>query len=496
MKTLFAACIPRRPASSVERSRLESASSKMPGEPFSRFVGGRRACSRIAALPVLFALTALVGCGGKQRGGAASESSANVQDHRAPLPTYKNLVLVVADALASRHLPSYGYSRDTAPFVTRLAREGIQLQGYSASSWTRSSIATLLTGVYPQRHRAVDRNDALPADVPFLPKLLAERGVQTFAYVTNGNVGKDFGFDRDYTRFVGYLGTGKPRAAWVRQQVAKMLPSLRAPFFLYVHLIDPHDPYVPRRAWDNDPPSPAEYIQPQQILGGKKPPSAANISRLRNEYDGEIREMDRGVENMVADLRERGLLEDTLLIFTADHGEEFYEHNGVAHGRTLYDEVVAVPFVLWNLKPPLRPRSSADRFSQVDFAPTMLEALGLRPDSDSDGVSTMPDITGGRFAGSRDLLFHLDLDRHRLLAIQSGPNKFIMDISRPGGLLFDLHRDPAERVPLPISSPEQIAMGLRLRNANKRLIEKSFHAGTSKVSDETKKQLKALGYLH
>lgn len=469
-------------------------SSKMPPVSSLHSPAGPRAATPFRAWFLLAASLAVVGCGGKKRESDAL-GSADTRRDSVQLPAYKNLVLVVADALSSRHLPSYGYSRDTAPFLTRLAREGIQLQGYSASSWTRSSIATLLTGVYPQRHRAVDRDDGLPPDVPFLPEQLSRSGVQTVAYVTNGNVGKDFGFDRGYSKFVGYSGSMKPRASWVRHEVAKLLPSLNAPFFLYVHLVDPHDPYGPRQAWDNDPPSPAQYEWPEPILDGRKPPTAQSISRLRNQYDGEIREMDWGLQGMVADLKRSGLLQDTLFVFTGDHGEEFEEHLGLTHGRTLYGEVVEVPFILWNLKPPMRPRSSAEPFDQIDFVPTMREALGLSRGSDLDGVSRWPDLVEGRSSGSRDLLFHLDLDGRRFLAIQSGRSKFIMAMSRASGLLFDLGRDPAERLPLAIPSPAQGALEARLRKANQRLVERCFRAVESKAGDETQKQLRALGYL-
>ena len=439
---------------------------------------------------------AFVGCEGYGPASDAPARSATSQEHAAPAPTYRNVVLVVADALASRHLPSYGYSRDTAPFLTKLAHEGIQLQGHSASSWTRSSMATLLTGLYPQRHRAVDRNDALPSKVPFLPELLAERGMQTVAFVTNANCGETFGFDRGYTQYIGFVGKFKPRAAWVRGEIAKLLPNLQPPFFLYVHLMDPHGPYLPHKAWDNDPPSRAEFIQPQEIRKGLKPASPANISRMRNQYDGAIREMDEGLEGMVADLNGQGLLKETLFVFTSDHGEEFYEHNGLAHGRTLYDEVIAVPFILWNLKPPMQPRASAEPFDQVHFLPTMLEALGLPRQAGGDGVSQWSDIANGKSADAGDIFSHLDLDGNRSVAIQSGPCKLIMAASDSDGLFFDLSRDPEEHFPLPIASPEGIELEDRLREVNRDLTDRGFQPEIAKPIDETVKQLKALGYLH
>lgn len=412
-----------------------------------------------------------------------------------PPPVYKNVVLVVADALGSRHLPSYGYSRNTAPFVTRLAREGIQLQGYSASSWTRSSMATLLTGLYPQRHRTYGRNDALPPEAPYLPALLTERGVQSVAYVTNGNVGKDFGFDRGYAMFRTYSGQAKPSAALVRRKLGLRIPKLTPPFFLYLHLIDPHDPYFPQRAWDDTPPTSAEYVQPQEILNGSKPATEAHIRAMRNQHDGDIREMDAALEGMVADLAAAGLLEETLFIFTADHGEEFHEHAGVGHGRSLYDEVLAVPFILWNLQPPLRPRISPEPFDQVDFLPTVLAALDLPAPPGIDGVSQWAAIAAGETADERPVFSHLEIDGFRQMAIRSGGFKLVTSAAEPVRLLFNIRRDPGELEPLPADSARGRVLEDRLERTHHDLAARSFTAPQAEVSEETLKQLKALGYI-
>jgi arylsulfatase A-like enzyme len=454
----------------------------------------RRRWGPPALLLFLATAAALAGCGRAEPEPDPLARSGARHDPAAPPVTYSNLVLIVVDTLASRHLPSYGYSRDTAPFLTKLANEGIQFQGYSASSWTRSSMATLLTGLYPQRHRAVGRDHALPPGVPFLPELLSENGIHTAAYVTNGNVGADFGFDRGYEQFIGFVGDFKPPASWVRGKVAKMLPTLRPPFFLYVHLIDPHDPYFPEHAWDDDPPTRADYIQPQAFNKGEKPSPAA-IERMRNQYDGEIREMDRALEVMLADLDRHGLLKETLVGFTADHGEEFDEHGGLAHGRTLYDEVIAVPFILWNLKPPMQPRISTEPFDQVHFLPTVLEALGLPEPPGIDGTSQWSAIAAGGPVGERDVFSHLDLDTNRSIAIQSGDFKLILASSDPAGQLFDRRRDPHELVSLPASAGPGGELAARLRRTHADLASRGYTAPKAEVSDETLKQLKALGYI-
>ncbi len=446
------------------------------------------------AVVVLGAGVALFGCGRPEPEGDLRSRQSTSRERTEPSTTYRNLVLVVADTLTSRHLASYGYSRDTAPYLTQLAGEGVQFQGYSASSWTRSSMATLLTGLYPQRHNTVDRNDALPPDVPFLPDLLQKAGFQTAAFINNPNIGRAFGFERGYSHFLAYGGAA-PRARRLRADVAQLLPDLHSRFFLYVHLLDPHEPYSPHRAWDDDPPTAAEYVSPQKIMEGSTPSTPENVARMRNQYDGEIHEMDQAIQGMVEDLDRFGLLEETLVVVTADHGEEFTEHNGLTHGNTLYGEVLEVPFLLGNLKPPMRPRKSAEPFDQVDFLPTVLDALNLPPETVSDGASHWPAISAGEPLEARDLFSHLDLDGKRFLAVQSEGLKLILTPSGSNGQLFDLRRDPKELAPLPVASSEGNRLQQRLRKANRSLGARRFRSAASHTDEETLNQLRALGYI-
>jgi arylsulfatase A-like enzyme len=314
------------------------------------------------------------------------------------------------------------------------------------------------------------------------------------AYITNPNVGKPFGFDRGYAQFMGN-GGGIPPASKVRNEVAKLLPQLQSRFYLYLHLIDPHDPYTPQRAWDNDPPSPEEYVQPQEIRKSGKPPSAEQLARMRNQYDGEIHEMDRAIEGMFDDLESLGLLNDTLVVFTSDHGEEFYEHQDLTHGSTLYDEVLLVPFLLGNLKPPMQRRSSTEIFHQVDFLPTVLEALGLPVPAEVDGVSQWPAIANGEPLDVWDLFSHLDLDKKQFFAIQAGRHKLILSGSDSRAQFFDLSLDPQERTPLPPTSPEAAALVRRLRSVDRSLAAKSYQSREAKTDADTLATLKALGYI-
>lgn len=415
-----------------------------------------------------------------------------------PAPEFRNLVVVMVDTLRSDHLPSYGYGRDTAPYLSRLSEEGIQLQGYSASSWTKSSIATLLTGLHPQRHQAISRSDSLPAEAPYLPELLSARGFSTAAYVGNKNVGKSFAFDRGFEAFYQFRPASKVDGEVVTERALSLADHLASRFFLYVHYVDPHDPYRPKKAWEDPEVADEAPVQPrhfQQRDGSVA--TEAQRRRMVAQYDGEIREVDHEIQTLLAGLRERGLLEDTLVVVTSDHGEEFQEHGGWTHGRTLFEEVLQVPLIFWSESPTLPPRQSSDAFHQVDFLPTVLDALGTSPEAlgppeTLDGVSRWKAITGGQALETGPLYFHLDLDRRGALAQIKDSKKLIHTSREPFHQLYDLEADPREQEPTNGAGSELLSGLLRHHNRLGILAAQREH---HTLDDETRKSLAALGYL-
>ncbi len=407
---------------------------------------------------------------------------------------FENLVVVMIDTLRSDHLPAYGYHRPTAPFLSELAAEGIQLQGYAVSSWTRSSIATLLTGLYPQRHRAINRSDRLPGAVPYLPEILAGHGFETVAFVTNGNVSSQFGFERGFSTFEERLDMGKPEAAQLIAEVLERAAGLNEPYCLYLHFIDPHDPYVPRKPWERPAAGMESYVQPRDILSGARQLDAEAISWMIDQYDAEISEMDAALRRLFAGLKEAGALGRTLVAVTGDHGEEFGEHGSVAHGQGLHEEVIRVPFILWAESGLPAYRSEA-AFHQVDFVPTVLAALGVPAPGDLDGRSWWPEIRGGTYPGRDEQLFHLELDHYRSLALHAPPFKLIRRVQEPAELVYDLEASPDERVAVEPPAGEAARLRRRMSALDRRLKKKSYPPETAEATGEVRRQLQALGYL-
>jgi arylsulfatase A-like enzyme len=396
---------------------------------------GRRKRRRIAAAALLLALA---GCGGPERG-----------TERHPIARGANVVVVVIDTLRRDHLATYGYSRDTAPFLGEMARQGAAFDGLTPAPWTKPATASLLTGLHPVHHQAIDRLDRLPDAAVTLAQRLRGEGYQTFGASANGWVSPAFGFDRGFDTFLYRDGR---KSAALNRDLLPSLGRLKPPFFLYVHYIDPHAPYTPDRGWDGKPlPGPLRS-HPVTIKELDAPHfirrSPELMARARDLYDGEIRQADEGLRALVSTLARRGLMKNTVLVVTADHGEELGDHGRMSHGQTVYQEVLRIPLVI---RAPGRIAAGQrlGRASLLDVVPTLLELLGVRrPESEKslDGVSL-----AGRLAGDaapatddRPFLAHLDFVDGTGLALIQGRWKVALGENPYRKELFDLQTDPAE----------------------------------------------------
>ncbi len=421
-------------------------------------------------------------------------------------PRYRNLVVVVIDALRSDHLASYGYARDTAPFLGRLAAEGIRLQGYSASSWTKTSVATLLTGLQPQRHGANRWGDKLPASAPFLAEILSRSGFATAGHSSNHFVGRRFGFHRGFASFPDVAESFpraevaaplKARGNRVTELGLELAAALEPPFHLHLHYLDPHAPYVPERPWGREAVAASDYLQPKELQGRIREleGDGPEIRLLIDQYDGAIREVDRAIEGLIEGLDELGLLAETLVVVTADHGEEFLEHGGLTHGKTLFEESLAVPFILWARDPPASYASSAV-FHHVDFLPTVLAAVGVDSPENLDGRDLWRQVVTGRLSAERQHLFALDYTPGRAaLALMSPPWKLVHRQQKPRNLLFDRHQDPGELHSLGEGQGPHERLLRRLIGWHNELAADGTEAQQTRPEADVRTQLEALGYV-
>jgi arylsulfatase A-like enzyme len=353
-----------------------------------------------------------------------------------------NVVLIVIDTLRADHLSFYGYEHETAPFLADLAaRSTVFENAYSTSSWTAPATASLFTSLHPIQHgvqsglvatRAARQEEPglelnrIPSALWTLPEVLASAGYRTYGFSDNLNVSENLGFAQGFDEFEMLKYEGAEAVNRLLRRASRRILKQGA-YFLYVHYMDPHFPYNRRQRWFRD-------------------ADAPELGELR-DYDSEIGYVDAKIREMFELF---GWHENTLLVVVADHGEEFWDHGGKEHGKTLYSEVLRVPFLVYSSDPRARPGRVSDPVSLLDVLPTLREHAGLPAQEVDEGRSLLPLILGGAEGlGPRSL--HASLRRDELedgkvrRALVRDGWKYILTLPDEEEL-FDLRVDPQERV--------------------------------------------------
>lgn len=439
------------------------------------------------------------------------EGPANTSEASGAHPPH--LLIFLVDTLRADHLGCYGYERPTSPNIDRFAADAVLFKhAVAQSSWTRPATASILTGLYPHNHGARTRNQALGAEVPYLPEILGSLGYRALGVSTNGNAGMDFGFRRGFNHFMQMPERASRPSVHVPvwRAVDETLQWLERigpgdSFFVFLHVTDPHEPYLPpedhRRRFAPD------AAAGPGLLRQNQPASASHsTSDLKDLYDAEIAFVDEHFGRMLEELDRRGFLDDTLVVFVSDHGEEFLDHGRHGHGATLYQEQIHVPLIL---RLPRTLRRDADRSEvgaqvrQIDIVPTILDAIGVPGLVETDGQSLLPLIRSGddpRPAGVA--MAELRVDRLAMDALlldgTDRRHKMIDYHNTPSGTarqLFDASRDRAElndvRQEESLWAGYLAAVGkLQRRGAG------PLTAGIEpSIPPEQREALKALGYL-
>ena len=332
----------------------------------------------------------------------------------------QGVIFLLADTLRRDHLEPWGYDRPTAPFLTQLASEGTRFaDNISQGTWTKVSVPSVLSSLYPTSNGISKVPDRLPSSVTILPEVFNDAGyatlstssVQFTGRLTNLHQGVEVLHER-----ASISDLGHSRAKTARTFVDRLGPWLEdhrdTPFFVFLHVFDPHDPFEPYRPYDTTWAQPGaadaheeridairdvldEDDRGRAILPYDIDVEAANVDREafiaheKDWYDGSIRGMDAEVARLFEKLRELGLDDDTLLVFISDHGEEFLEHGRHFHGRSAYGEMVNVPLFFW--WPGVVPVGVVDELVQsIDVMPTVLELAGLSVPEQAQGQSLVP----------------------------------------------------------------------------------------------------------
>jgi len=482
--------------------------------------GGRAEASLLRSLAVVL-LLALAACS------------------RPTPPEKPNVLLITVDTLRADRVGAYGYALDTTPHIDALAARGVRFADTTVP-WPKTwpSMAAMVTGKYPQTNGIRLRpRRPLPAENVTLAEALRDAGYATGAVVANVNLGRNFGFDQGFDHFVESWAdeakrlTGKTsfrnapglvkrftNGRIVTDQGLAALDALGAgkdrPFFLWVHYIDPHGPYLPppqyAQLFEGAHPSrlvPLEDLPSYQLQTDPRTGLVSNdIGFYATQYDREVRSVDDQIGRLLAGLDARGLTRDTLIVLTADHGESMDE-NGyyLEHGNVPYQTNAAAPLIF-----ALDGRFDGgdvieDPVGVIDVFSTVLAATGTPAPPGVVAANLVPVVEGAADAPSYVFMEAGKYEPFQL-AVRKGSWKLVhlrspKDrewLGKPELALYDLSRDPTEQNDVAAEHPELVAeLGTALAEWQKTTPRYAGDVKTDlkKLDPRTQEMLRALGYL-
>ncbi len=411
-----------------------------------------------------------------------------------------NVLFILVDTLRASHLHVYGYPRPTSPLFDAIASQGILFARHlSQSSWTKSSMASLWTGLYPARSGVTRFDDRLASEAVHAAEIFRDAGFTTAGLWRNGWVEGYFGFDQGFEVYVRPTTRGAPA------EIQRKNPTIhvggtdldlvegareflrvhgRDRWFLYLHLMDVHE-FV--------------YDETTAVFGSGN----ADI------YDNAILRTNQVLDLLFSVLYETGHLDDTLVVIGSDHGEAFGERGIEGHARNVYPETTEVPLMIslpFRLAPPAVVRQ---RTANVDLWPTVLDLLGLPPLEGVDGRSRVPEILAaarGEPAPADETIAIAHLDQtwgQRVettapnVSVSRGSLRYLLFRSA-GAIreqLFDARRDPREREERLADEPEAAK---EMRTVAERYLQSEppwgARAPTLDIDEIQLNQLRALGY--
>ncbi len=467
-------------------------------------------------MAVILATLVSAGCGPR------TDDHPPARPHEPP-----SIILVLIDALRRDHVGLYGYPKPTTPFIDALGHNGVIFDdALSQAPETLNSTASLFTsrrfpfllrgvehgeipGVAPERRDQWARTPRLAAANLTVAEVLASAGYETVALFNNPHHHPSSGFDQGFA-------TARLLDRDFDQAYARIDSMTEAfldwhedrepdrPYFAYLHLMDPHNPYRPPEAYrELFPPGHGRHL----YVNGRPVESftTTDLETMTALYDAEIRFLDDGLGSLVAELGNRGDFDNTIIVITADHGEELMDHAGLGHGKTVELEQLRIPLVMAG-----GPVDSADGtrieslVRNLDLAPTIVDLAGIEVPGDFQGASLMPLIRGTDTTLGPPRISYAWFARLRSLSssewhctsdLQSGVFKLYHRTTDPRGItnVASEHPEVAELCRSELHRLEAEGAEARRRAETLKAIETG--GGLPPESDEVLEQLKALGYL-
>ena len=480
-----------------------------------------------------------------------------------------NVILISIDTLGAKHLGCYGYHRDTSPELDKIADQGVLFKNaFVQAHWTLPSHMTMLTGLYPSVHGMTDLGTYLDDSFVTLAEALKAKGYRTGAFVDSEHdfiVGADYGYSQgfdfyDHTRenltLFERLQVGKQFRRFITP-VGGLLYKLHSkettdeilgmalhwmqrynrknPFFLFIHLYDVHYtwnidvPFVspepfqsmhcpdyqgsftgcdPERKWCGAQLLRRISMELRRAHGIECLLSEDDLKYIVAIYDGGISFVDSWIGKFFEGIREMNLDEYTMVVITADHGEEFLEHSQIGH-RQHHDEVIHVPLIIWQKRVMPEGKVVDDLAMSVDLVPTILDAAGIEFGDPLQGVSLMPLIRGEQDSLNRSKIFAGDDKKPYAGVVRSMKDKFIINSEERAAWAFNnsiyeyynLENDSEEKINLckEEKCPDELKQAVESWRVECDSLNEILTVGISqsktKMSKAALRKLRALGYI-
>lgn len=427
-----------------------------------------------------------------------------------------NVIMISLDALRTDHVGVYGYERNTTPHIDALAQKGIVFErAYSNTTWTLPSHMSLMTSLYPSVHRVFDTDSKLPSSMRTLAEELKDNGYLNVAFTGGGFTSKVFGFDRGFDLYrekydakTENFGEGWRLSHILEDGFRWLEENADQKFFMFLHCFDTHEPFIAHSylaEFDKDYDGPLKFLHnhAEFMKHFDREKYQKYISRplninvfyediinhqridLTDEdkdhiialYDNEVKFVDHHFGRLTAKLEELDLLDKTIVIILADHGEELLERGRIQHSLSVYEEIIHIPLIVHIPRYTGAGRNSA-LVQMTDIAPTLLDILDIEPPKAFKGISVLnPKHPPNPY---------IVAEQKQMVTIRAERYKLMVNRKTQEPWLFDLEVDPAERINVAESHPKIV------KDLKKKLFDT---LNIAELDEKTKEKLRSLGYL-
>jgi arylsulfatase A-like enzyme len=423
----------------------------------------------------------------------------------------KNVIIISVDTLRADHLSCYGYPLNTSKVIDSLAKDGILFtKCYTLTPLTTPSFGTMLTSLPPHKHGAKRNGLAVYKHIKTIPFFLKRYGYRTAAFISNWPLRKkllkgDTYFDEYHEVFTKkrYLGllNSEGQAPEVNKKVLRWIKSNHKKlFFLWIQYTEPHRPYILHK----------NFQFTYSNINLETYPPGTRMSKIKC-YDSEIAFTDHYIGKLIRELKSLGLYDETLIIFHADHGESFGEHNYFRHGRHLYNSTIHVPLIIKLPKNRFQGVRFEGNVSILDIAPTILSTMNLKIPPHFEGLTLLrgehsfvnraiflETYKGAVIFRRNNKKFHMNV-KPSVFGVVKGASKIIFHPKKKLYKVFNLRDDPFEVQNIYFNYPSTPNLKEILSNNVKHVTKilrlvKAYDLKSNTISKDDLEQLKSLGY--